>query len=136
MQRMVMVAATVLLASFAIGANELHAQQPARASDQPYVVEYYYKTRWGFAAEFIRLFKKNHYPVLAKQIESGRIVVATGGGWIELRDAVAEMLHRSIAVYLQISPEVAAARISARASPSPARGSGSNSRRAPAGCAR
>ena len=78
MERMVMAAITVLLASFAIGASELHAQQPARPSDQPYVVEYYYKTRWGFAAEFIRLFKKNHYPVLAKQIESGRIVEVTG----------------------------------------------------------
>ncbi|HVF09435.1 MAG TPA: hypothetical protein VNA16_01455 [Abditibacteriaceae bacterium] len=37
-------------------------------------MEYYYKARWGFADEFIRLFKKNHYPVLKKQIESGRIL--------------------------------------------------------------
>lgn len=41
---------------------------------QPYVVEYYYKTKWGYADEFIALFKKNHLPVLKKQIESGRIV--------------------------------------------------------------
>jgi hypothetical protein len=41
--------------------------------DQPYVVEYYYKARWGFADEFIQLFKKNHLPVLKKQIETGRI---------------------------------------------------------------
>ncbi len=44
------------------------------AVDRPYVVEYYYKARWGYADEFIRLFKKNHYPVLKKQIELGRIL--------------------------------------------------------------
>jgi hypothetical protein len=43
-------------------------------ADNPYVVEYYYKARWGFAQEFIRLFKRNHYPVLKKQIEMGRIL--------------------------------------------------------------
>ncbi len=42
--------------------------------DKPFVVEYYYKARWGFADEFLRLFKKNHLPVLQKQIEQGRIV--------------------------------------------------------------
>ena len=49
------------------------AQLP-QAKDQPFVAEYYYKARWGYADEFIRLFKKNHYPVLKKQIESGRIL--------------------------------------------------------------
>lgn len=43
------------------------------ANDRPYVVEYYYKCRWGHAEEFLRLFMKNHYPVLAKQIETGRL---------------------------------------------------------------
>jgi len=42
--------------------------------DQPYVVEYYYKAKWGYADEFIQLFKRNHLPVLKKQIESGRIL--------------------------------------------------------------
>jgi hypothetical protein len=42
--------------------------------DKPYAIEYYYKTKWGFADEFIRLFKKNHYPVLKKQMELGRIL--------------------------------------------------------------
>jgi hypothetical protein len=46
----------------------------AHAQEQPYVIEYYYKTRWGFADEFLTLFKKNHLPVLKKQIESGRIL--------------------------------------------------------------
>ena len=42
--------------------------------DKPYKVEYYYKAKWGHAEEFIRLFKKNHYPVLKKQIETGRLL--------------------------------------------------------------
>jgi hypothetical protein len=42
--------------------------------DKPYIVEYYYKTQWGHAEEFIRLFKKNHYPILKKQVELGRLL--------------------------------------------------------------
>jgi len=41
---------------------------------KPYVVEYYYKTKWGYADEFFRLFKKNHYPVLKRQVELGRLL--------------------------------------------------------------
>src|SRR5215831_10160140 len=39
-----------------------------------FVVEYYYKAKWGYADEFIQLFKKNHYPVLKKEKELGRIL--------------------------------------------------------------
>jgi hypothetical protein len=44
------------------------------AKDEPYVVEYYYKAKWGHAEEFLTLFKKNHYPVLKKEMELGRIL--------------------------------------------------------------
>ena len=47
------------------------------AQDQHYVVDYYYKARWGHADEFIQLFKKNHWPALKKQIETGRMVSVT-----------------------------------------------------------
>lgn len=47
-------------------------------TDKPFVVEYYYKTKWGHADEFIALFKKNHYPVLKKEIELGRILQVRG----------------------------------------------------------
>jgi hypothetical protein len=53
--------------------NRLHAQN-APAADKPFVVEYYYKTKWGHADEFIALFKKNHYPVLRKEVEMGRML--------------------------------------------------------------
>ncbi|HJZ66881.1 MAG TPA: hypothetical protein VKF81_01965 [Blastocatellia bacterium] len=48
-----------------------------KAQDEPFVADYYYKAKWGYADEFISLFKKNHYPVLKKQIETGRIVSVT-----------------------------------------------------------
>ena len=44
------------------------------AADKPFVVEYYYKAKWGYADEFLRLFKKNHYPLLKKQVEMGRML--------------------------------------------------------------
>jgi hypothetical protein len=33
---------------------------PQGAADQPYAVEYYYKTQWGHQQEFLQLFLKNH----------------------------------------------------------------------------
>jgi len=44
------------------------------AQDKPFVIEYYYKAKWGHAEEFITLFKKNHYPLLQKEIELGRLL--------------------------------------------------------------
>jgi hypothetical protein len=49
------------------------AQSAPAPSDKPYVIEYYYKAKWGYQDEFLSLFKKNHYPVLRRQIEMGRI---------------------------------------------------------------
>ena len=49
----------------------------AKSDDKPVTIEYYYKVKWGFADEFIRLFRKNHYPVLKKQIDMGRILEVT-----------------------------------------------------------
>jgi hypothetical protein len=44
------------------------------AAEKPFVVEYYYKAKWGHADEFITLFRKNHYPVLKKEVELGRML--------------------------------------------------------------
>jgi hypothetical protein len=67
------VAALAFPVSSALQAHLYRSQQP-NASDKPYAIEYYYKAKWGHAEEFIALFKKNHYPVLKKEIELGRIV--------------------------------------------------------------
>ena len=44
---------------------------------KPYSVEYYYKAKWGYAGEFIELFKKNHLPVLNELIKLGRVLSVT-----------------------------------------------------------
>jgi len=62
----------------ALGANQAASAGMATAAEKPFVVEYYYKTKWGHAEEFIALFKKNHYPVLKKEIELGRILKVYG----------------------------------------------------------
>jgi len=71
----------VLSLGLAVGlcAPSLAATQASQtsAADKPFVVEYYYKARWGYADEFIRLFKKNHWPVLKKEMELGRILQVT-----------------------------------------------------------
>ncbi len=71
------VLATVAALAFPVS-SDLQAQpnssQQQAVSDKPYVIEYYYKAKWGHAEEFIALFKKNHYPVLKKEIELGRIL--------------------------------------------------------------
>ena len=63
--------AAVILAFGLVG--RLRAQSPSGA-DKPFVIEYYYKTKWGHADEFIALFRKNHYPLLKKEVEMGRLL--------------------------------------------------------------
>jgi Spy/CpxP family protein refolding chaperone len=50
------------------------APSAASQTDKPYTVAYYYKIKWGYYDEFIRLFKKNHAPVLKAQQQAGRII--------------------------------------------------------------
>jgi len=52
----------------------LPAQSVSDSGGKPFVIEYYYKTKWGHADEFLQLFKKNHYPLLKKQVELGRML--------------------------------------------------------------
>ncbi len=50
------------------------ANEGTGAAQGRYVVEYYYRVRWGYQEEFLRLFRKNHLPVLKREIETGRIL--------------------------------------------------------------
>ena len=47
---------------------------PQGGAKQPYTMEYYYKVGWGHQQEFLNLFLKNHYPLLQKEVESGRML--------------------------------------------------------------
>lgn len=53
------------------------ARTPQANKEEPFVADYYYKAKWGYADEFITLFKKNHFPVLKDQMKSGRILSVT-----------------------------------------------------------
>jgi hypothetical protein len=66
--------ATLLTPTLRVSAAPLQNGAAAEAKDDPFVVEYYYKVKWGHAEEFLTLFKKNHYPVLKKEMELGRIL--------------------------------------------------------------
>jgi hypothetical protein len=57
----------VAIPAFAQGAP------PQAAANAPYTIEYYYKVQWGHQQEFLSLFLKNHYPLLKKIVETGRM---------------------------------------------------------------
>jgi len=69
--RNILVVALLSLAPVALLAQGAPPQGGANA---PYTMEYYYKIQWGHQQEFLQLFLKNHYPLLKKQIETGRIL--------------------------------------------------------------
>jgi hypothetical protein len=46
----------------------------AQNAQETFVIENYYKAKWGYAEEFITLYKKNHYPLLKKALEKGDLI--------------------------------------------------------------
>src|SRR5437660_11480450 len=60
-----------------IGAGTQQSTMAAEGKDQPYLIEYYYKTKWGHAEEFLALFKKNNYQVWKKEVERGRMITVS-----------------------------------------------------------
>ncbi len=76
-QRLLAMAAlglVMLLWASTMGAGARQSSMAAEGKDQPFAIEYYYKAKWGHAEEFLALFKKNHYLVLKKEIELGRML--------------------------------------------------------------
>lgn len=70
MKHLMLTLAVSLVASPALA----QGAPPQGAANRPYVMEYYYKTQWGRQQEFLQLFLKNHYPLLQKQVETGRLL--------------------------------------------------------------
>jgi len=48
-----------------------------KLSEAPFTIENYYKVKWGYAEEFINLWKTNHYPLLKKAQAKGDIISVT-----------------------------------------------------------
>src|SRR5476651_765998 len=57
-----------------IAFNSKTFAQNAPVESAPITIENYYKIKWGYADEFIALWKKNHYPLLKKLQEKGDII--------------------------------------------------------------
>jgi hypothetical protein len=70
MSKLMLALSLVVLASPALA----QGAPPQGGASQPYTMEYYYKTQWGRQQEFLQLFLKNHYPLLQKEVEGGRIL--------------------------------------------------------------
>ena len=75
--RWIAIASLAMIVMIGTGHYLAKASQSAGASEgggKPFAIEYYYKAKWGHAEEFLALFKKNHYPLLKKEMELGRIL--------------------------------------------------------------
>jgi hypothetical protein len=63
-------AAVILLL---IGVTFTPAPSLAEDKPAPFITEAYYRIEWGRFDEFMDLFKKNHYPILARLKKEGHI---------------------------------------------------------------
>jgi len=63
-----------LIIPFLLITSSSFSQQTADPSKDYFVIENYYKVKWGHADEFISLWKTNHYPLLKKAMEKGDII--------------------------------------------------------------
>ena len=62
---------TLALPGHALVSAQAPTAQAASRSER--TVWYFYRVKWGFQDEFVRLFRKNHYPVLKEEMKSGRL---------------------------------------------------------------
>lgn len=73
MRRFFLLLLTILAGLSSSLAAAAQGAPPQAAANHPYTIEYYYKVQWGHQQEFLQLFLKNHYPLLKKIVESGRM---------------------------------------------------------------
>lgn len=52
----------------------LSARAAAQTGKNYFTIENYYKVKWGFADEFVELWRTNHFPLLRKAMEKGDII--------------------------------------------------------------
>ena len=93
-----------------------HERDPHR----PVTVAYFYRVRWGFHDEFVELFRRNHYPILAEQRRTGRFLDVRayrprfhgdgGAGWtlmvtITYRDWAAIEDHSEAEIVARLFPD-------------------------------
>ena len=74
MRRFFLSAFAVVVAALSSAPLIAQGAPPQGGADQPYTVEYYYKVQWGHQKEFLDLFLRNHYPLLQKNVSTGRML--------------------------------------------------------------
>jgi hypothetical protein len=79
-QSILLAAAAIVMAL--VGVSQVHGQQAAAStavstSDKPYMVEWVYKVKWGYADEFWQLFKKYQIATLNREKELGYVTSYT-----------------------------------------------------------
>jgi hypothetical protein len=62
-----------MLLLFSLIMGMVHGQT-VKATNESFTIENYYKVKWGYADEFIALWKTNHYPLLKKAQQKGDII--------------------------------------------------------------
>ena len=73
----IMQAKLISLCFAAMISVSVFAQSSNPGAKDYFTIENYYKVKWGYAQEFIDLWKANHYPLLKKAIEHGDIISVT-----------------------------------------------------------
>jgi hypothetical protein len=73
-RRFLFLGGALCLASVTAGSFGVARVAAESQTAKPYVVEYYYKVKWGHFDEFKALYIKNHYPLLLREQKLGRIV--------------------------------------------------------------
>lgn len=66
-----------LFFSIALLSASLHGFAQKASPGEYFTIESYYRVKWGHAAEFIDLWKANHYPLLKKAQEKGDVISIT-----------------------------------------------------------
>ena len=64
---------TLMIFLFSLFVGFVYSQTP-KSPNESFTVENYYKVKWGYADEFISLWKTNHYPLLKKAQQKGDII--------------------------------------------------------------
>jgi hypothetical protein len=64
----------VISTAFLLCLATANSSAQTRSADPAFTIENYYKVKWGYAEEFIDLWKRNHYPLLKKAREKGDIL--------------------------------------------------------------
>lgn len=68
------IALLLFVSTFALAVSYADAQRTSGPASAYFTIESYYRVKWGYADEFIRLWKTNHYPLLKKARENGDII--------------------------------------------------------------